>query len=134
MKVIVFETGNGGQVALEFETVQVGAARSDMPSLMRKSAETGRAFLIKNAKSAGAPASILVDEAVLRERMSHTRPRRTLGQLLEALPFRRLGGNPSLEVVSLPSDDLPELELPEIDSEPAPGLPSIWRAGRDASR
>lgn len=116
MTLLVFATGGGGEVELEVETVAVGAARNDMPGLMRRSAETGRAFLIKNAKTQGGPSALLVDEAVFREKIAEARPARTLGQIIEALPFRRLGQNPVLKVDALPYDELPELQLPAVDT------------------
>lgn len=124
MSVLVFAIGGGGEVELEVDTVAVGAARNDMPGLMRRSAETGRAFLIKNAKTQGGPSALLVDEAVLRERVAQARPARTLGQIIDALPFRRLGKSPVLVADALPFDGLPELQLPEIDST-APGTQKL---------
>lgn len=119
MSTLVFAIGGGGEVELEVDTVAVGVARNDMPGLMRRSAETGRAFLIKNAKTQGGPSALLVDEAVLREKVAQARPARTLGQLLDALPFRRLGQNPVFVVDALPFDGLPELRLPDVDSAAA---------------
>ena len=110
---MVFPTGGGGEVTFEVETVSVSAARKDMAGLLRKSLETGRAFLIRNAKTQGGRASILIDEKVFREKMAQSRPVRTLGQIVDGLPFRRLGQNPVLVTMPLPHDVLPPLDLRE---------------------
>ena len=110
---MVFPTGGGGEVTLEVETVSVSAARRDMAGLLRKSLETGRAFLIRNAKTRGGRASILIDEKVFRQKMAQARPIRTLGQIVDGLPFRQLGQNPVLVTMPLPHDVLPPLDLRE---------------------
>jgi hypothetical protein len=122
--VLSFELGNGGAVELEVETVPVGAARNEIPSLMRRSAETGRGFLIRNAKTQAGPSALLVDVAVFREQVAKARPSRTLGEIIAALPFRKLGRSPVLELDALPDDGLPELQLPQVD------LKAVRRRGR----
>jgi hypothetical protein len=49
------------------------------------------------------------------------RPPRTLSELLNRLPNRQPGNLPLLELDSLPSDFLPELQIPGLASESPPG-------------
>lgn len=98
-----------GTTWLEVEPVAVGSARTVMPRLIRDSA-SGRAFLIRNAKSPSAATALLINPEVLQERLIRSKPRRTLGQVLDALPFKRLGA-PRLRVVDLPDDEAPALVI-----------------------
>ncbi|BAL94065.1 hypothetical protein [Rubrivivax gelatinosus] len=111
VQVLTFEIA-GGEMTLDVEPVAVASARADMPALMRRSAETGRGFLIRNARNPAAASALLIDPEVLKRRIAEARPPRTLGQLVEGLPFRGLGANPLLDVPALPDDVLPELEIP----------------------
>ena len=120
MEVMVFESG-AGAVAIDVTFVQVGAARSDMTGLIRKSAQTEMGYLIRNAKNPQAATALLIDPRVLQKRISHARPSRTLAEVIERLPFRRLGGNPLIDVSPLPDDELPHLEIPGVDIGYAPG-------------
>ncbi|MDR0225458.1 MAG: hypothetical protein LBI66_03470 [Burkholderiaceae bacterium] len=120
MSVLRFALGSGGAVELEVENVAVGAARADIPGLMRRSAETGRGFLIKNAKTQAGPSAILVDLTVFRDRIAQARPSRTLGEIVDSLPFHKLGKSPVLEARALPDDGLPDLALPEVDAKALP--------------
>lgn len=97
--------------ALEFdvEPIAVASARNSMPGLILASASTGRAFLIRNAKNASAASALLIDPKVLEQRLSAMRPRRTLGELIDALPFRQHGA-PRV-VVRLPDDEAPVLRI-----------------------
>jgi len=110
-----------GSGTLDVEHVPVATARSDMPGLIRRSAETGRAFLIKNAKNPSAASALLVDPSVLRKKIAEARPPRTLGQVIDSLPYRRLGGNPLLEILPLPNDVLPVIDLPGVDGNISSG-------------
>lgn len=126
MEVMVFESG-AGAVAIDVTLVQVGAARSDMPGLIRKSAQTEMGYLIRNAKNPQAATALLIDPRVLQKRIAHARPSRTLAQVIERLPFRRLGGNPLIEVSPLPNDELAHLGIPGLDIEHAPGPKNVAR-------
>ena len=99
-----------GSVFVDVEQVAVGSARTEMPGLIRASAESGRAFLIHNARNASAATALLINPAVLEQRLSVTKPRRTLGDVIDALPFKRRG-TPRL-VASLPDDHPPTLRVP----------------------
>jgi len=96
-----------GAMRLDVEPVAVGSARNEMPRLIRDSA-TGRAFLIRNAKSPTAAGALLINPEVLQERLTKGKPRRTLGQLLDSLPFKRLGA-PRVKTIDLPDDVAPAL-------------------------
>lgn len=99
-----------GSLFVDVERVAIGAARAEMPTLIRDSTESGRAFLIHNAKSPSAATALLINPAVLEQRLLHAKPRRTLGDVIDTLPFKRRGA-PRL-VVSLPDDDAPTLRVP----------------------
>lgn len=50
------------------------------------------------------------------------RPTRSLGDIVDSLPHRKLGRSPTLPMDGLPNDVLPELELPRhIDDDEASG-------------
>jgi hypothetical protein len=98
-----------GPVWLNVEPVAVGSARNVMPRLIRDSA-SGRAFLIRNAKSPAAASALLINPEVLQERLIKWRPRRTLGQVLDSLPFKRLGA-PRVKTIELPDDEAPALVI-----------------------
>jgi hypothetical protein len=98
-----------GPLWLDVEAVAVGSARNVMPQLIRDSA-TGRAFLIRNAKSPTAASALLINPEVLQERLIKWKPRRTLGQVLDSLPFKRLGA-PRLKTIDLPDDEAPALVI-----------------------
>jgi hypothetical protein len=97
-----------GTAKLKAEPVAVGSARSDMASMIRAT-DAGRAFLIQNAKSAGAPAALLINPEVLHQHLVDALPRRTLAQLIETLPFKRRG-SPRLSA-DLPDDQAPMLTV-----------------------
>lgn len=99
-----------GPIVLNVEQVAVASARTGMPGLIRASAKSGRAFLIQNAKNPSAASALLINPGVLQQRLAQVRPARTLGQLLDSLPFKRRGA-PRL-TVELPDDVAPDLKVP----------------------
>ena len=99
-----------GRIVLDVEQVPVASARTGMPGLIRASAESGRAFLIQNAKNPGAASALLINPDVLRKRLEWSRSVRTLSELLDSLPFKRQG-SPRLRA-ELPDDRSPELMVP----------------------
>jgi hypothetical protein len=114
-----------GSVSVDVERVSVASARTEMPGLIRASAESGRAFLIHNAKNASAAGALLINPAVLEQRLLAAVTPRTLGQLIDTLPFKRRG-SPRI-VVSRPDDYAPARRLPgrlravrQVQSEEAP--------------
>ncbi|MDM0037236.1 hypothetical protein QTI33_34270 [Variovorax sp. J22P271] len=83
---------------MNVELLTVGSARICWARLIRESTKHGRAFLIQEATSAGAPCALLINPDVLNERLKQmTRPTRTGAQILESLPFKRRG-SPRLTV------------------------------------
>jgi hypothetical protein len=98
-----------GRIVLEVEQVPVATARTGMPGLIRASAQSGRAFLIQNAKNPAAASALLISPDVLRERLEGSRSVRTLSELLDSLPFKRQG-SPRLRAV-LPDDRLSQLRI-----------------------
>lgn len=106
---ITFDCLNFRPLVLDVEQVAVALARTGMPGLIRASAKSGRAFLIQNAKNPSAASALLINPDVLKKRLAQLRPTRTLGQLLDSLPFQRRG-SPRL-TVELPDDDAPELRV-----------------------
>lgn len=98
-----------GRIVLEVEQVPVASARTGMPGLIRASAKSGRAFLIHNAKNPAAASALLINPDILRARLERSRSVRTLGALLDALPFKRQG-SPRLRA-GLPEDGLSKLEV-----------------------
>jgi len=98
-----------GRIVLEVEQVPVATARTGMPGLIRASAKSGRAFLIQNARNPAAASALLISPDVLRARLARSRTVRTLGELLDALPFKRQG-SPRLRA-ELRDDGLPKLEV-----------------------
>ena len=87
-----------GSAFLNVELLTIGSPRISLARLIQESTKHGRAFLIQDATSAGAPSVLLIDPDVLNERFKQmTRPTRTGAQLLESLPFKRRG-SPKLTV------------------------------------
>jgi hypothetical protein len=99
-----------GLVSVDVERVSIASARTEMPGLIRASAETGRAFLIHNAKNASAAGALLINPAVLEQRLQAVVAPRTLGQLIDTLPFKRRGSR--RVVVSRPDDVAPTRRVP----------------------
>lgn len=99
-----------GTLMFDVEPIAVASARTGMPGLIRASAETGRAFLIRNAKNASAATALLINPEVLERRLVAMKPRRSLGELIDTLPFKRHGA-PRL-VASPPDDNAPTLRVP----------------------
>ncbi|MFM9972810.1 MAG: hypothetical protein ACKVQK_30920 [Burkholderiales bacterium] len=102
-----------GSLVFKVEPIAVGSARSVMPALIRASSETGRAFLIRNAKNASAATALLINPLALNRRLLAAKPRRTLGNVIDTLPFKRRGA-PRL-IANLPDDNAPQLRIPGQD-------------------
>ena len=77
----------GGQL-LDVDEVPVGFGRGGIPGLIRASAKSGTFFHIRNARNPEAPSALLVSPAVLERFVVGHRPRRTVAELLDALPFK----------------------------------------------
>lgn len=126
---VTLAAADGGSIQLGVEVVAVGSARAEIAGLIKESGESGTAYLIRNAKSPGAPATLLINVEVLQARLRElTKPARTGAQILESLPFKRRG-SPRLRA-DLQSDVAPVLtvrarsgsvvvpEAPAVDAGP----------------
>lgn len=80
-----------GQLSMAVEEIGVVQARAEIPSLIRASAQTGRAFHIRNAKNPQSATALLVSPEALEKLVFRASRRRTLGELLDALPFKHTG-------------------------------------------
>ncbi len=96
-------------VVLDVESVAIASARTEMPGLIRASAESGRAFLIQNARDPSAASALLISPEILQDRLAGGKPARTLRTLIDSLPFGRHGA-PRL-TVDLPDDAAPALQI-----------------------
>jgi hypothetical protein len=117
---IVLHLASGQDISINVVNVPSSSARNDMPRLIRESAKSNRAFLIRNAKTPNAASALLVSPSALESQLD-ARPRRTLGQLIDNLPFRRNGLLPHLSA-EMPSDVVEEFVVHEI--EPADEAPA----------
>jgi hypothetical protein len=91
--------------------VGIGAARSDMPKMVRESAR-GKAFLIANSRNPDDEGALLISPTALEKALHATKPRRTLGDILRALPLTG-ADTPRLIAAPLLSDTLPQAHLPD---------------------
>jgi hypothetical protein len=73
---------------VEVAEIGVGSARAAIPRMMRDSALTGRAYFIRNNKNPTAASALLVSPQALEKLLYAPVERRTLGAVLDALPFR----------------------------------------------
>jgi len=73
---------------IEVAEIGVGSARAAIPNMMRTSAQTGRAYFIRNNKNPAAASALLVSPQALEKLLDAPVHRRTLGEVLDALPFR----------------------------------------------
>ena len=101
-----------GKVTVEVAEVGVGYARTEIPSLIRASAKTGRAFHIRNARNPSAASALLVSPAVLEKLIFAPVRRRTLGEVLDALPFKRTGA-PRVRA-AVPDNAMRALRVPVV--------------------
>ena len=80
-----------GGMTVEVDEIGVGYARTEIPSLIRASARTGRAFHIRNAKNPDAASALLVSPGALERLVFAPVPRRKLSEVLDLLPFKLTG-------------------------------------------
>lgn len=100
---------------LEVDEVGVGYARTEIPSLIRTSARTGKTFHIRNVKNPDAASALLMSPEVLARIVSvHTR-RRTLGEVLKTLPFKHIDA-PAVSLRARVTDNVMRpLRVPVMD-------------------
>ena len=80
-----------GGMIVEVDEIGVGYARTEIPSLIRASARTGRAFHIRNAKNPEAASALLVSPGALEQLVFAPVRRRKLSEVLDLLPFKHTG-------------------------------------------
>lgn len=80
-----------GGMSVEVDEIGVSYARTEIPSLIRESARTGRAFHIRNAKNPEAASALLVSPGALERLMFNPVQRRKLSEVLDLLPFKHTG-------------------------------------------
>lgn len=110
---------------LQPQAVAVAAARQHFAHYIRRSAEAGEVFLIRNGRSADAPSALLISPQTLARHLAEPpRAARTLGTLLESLPYRRRGV-PRASAALHDADGVPPLVLPAAGGAPpkAPAVP-----------
>lgn len=101
-----------GAMTVEVDEVGVGYARTEIPSLIRESAKTGRAFHIRNAKNPDAASAVLLSVAALEKLVVAPVRQRTLGEVLDALPFKHAGA-PRVRV-AVPDNRVRALRAPVV--------------------
>lgn len=93
--------------------VGIGAARADMPRMVRESALHGTAYLIANSRNADDPGALLISPATLERALDAAkRPVRTLGDIVRSLPMAG-SETPRIRARALPADTLPRVRLPD---------------------
>lgn len=94
-------------------SINISDARAQMPQMVRASAG-GHTYVIGSARSADAPAAVLIGLAELArvvEEAARPLPERTLAELLDSLPFSGMVLQP-LQADTLPGTGLPAAQLP----------------------
>jgi hypothetical protein len=99
------------QVFLKVIKIGIGAARTDIPKMVRESAR-GKAYLIANSKNPDDEGALLISPTALQKTLQASRPKRTLGDILRGLPFAG-ARTPRLLAGALPADGLSEVRLPD---------------------
>lgn len=97
---------------LQPQAVAVAAARQHFAHYIRRSAEAGEVFLIRNGRSTDAPSALLISPQTLARHLAEPpRAVRTLGTLLDSLPYRRRGV-PRASAALHDAEGAPPLTLP----------------------
>lgn len=93
--------------------VGVSQARESFRSLIRKSAQTGRAVHIRNAKDPAAEGAMLVSTTAFEKLLGRPVRRRTLGELVDQLPFT--GVATESVRVRVPDNAMKPLRVPQVE-------------------
>lgn len=99
-----------GTVMMDVVPKAIAVAREELSVLIRETADSRTAYIIHNAKNPSAAPALLINPDVLTQRLAAAKAKRTLGQVIDALPFKSRIAN-GLDV-RLPDDVAPELQLP----------------------
>ncbi len=94
-----------GNVTVQAKTLGVAAGRIALPKMIQESMGLEDAFLVRNVKNPNAPEVLVINPAALDNELRQVRPHRTLGEIVDSLPFGRRGV-PSLKVRPLPDADI----------------------------
>ena len=110
---VVHTTIRLGDMTVEVDEIGVGYARTEIPSLIRASARTGRAFHIRNAKNPEAASALLVSPGALERLVFTPVRRRKLSEVLDLLPFKHTGAERVHAVV--PDNQVRVLRVPSFE-------------------
>ena len=101
-----------GSVTVHAKTLGIAAGRIALPKMVQGSKNLEDAFLVRNVKNPSAPEVLVINAAALDQELRRGRPARTLGDIVDALPFGRKGV-PSLKMRPLPDGGISKrLRLP----------------------
>jgi hypothetical protein len=103
-----------GSVTVQAKALGIGAGRIALPKMIQKSRGLEDAFLVRNIKNPTAPEVLVINPVALDQELRRARPGRTLGEIIDVLPFNRQGV-PRLRVGALPDAGLEKrLRLPVV--------------------
>lgn len=117
-----------GELSVDVDEIGVVDARAHMPRLIRASAASGRAFHIRNAKNPQAPTALLISPDTLERWVRRAHAPRTLGQVVDALPFKHAGD--ARVRVRVPDNTVRPLRVP-ADGPTTGGLQAGQAAAQD---
>jgi hypothetical protein len=101
-----------GSITVQAKALGIAAGRIALPKMIQGSMRLEDAFLVRNVKNPTAPEVLVINPAALDQELRRVRPGRTLGEIIDVLPFGRQGV-PSLRVRALPDAGLDKrLRLP----------------------
>jgi hypothetical protein len=101
-----------GSVTVHAKALGIAAGRIALPKMIQASLGLEDAVLVRNVKNPTAPEVLVINPAALDQELRRVRPARTLGEIIDVLPFGRQGV-PSLRVRDLPDAGLDKrLRLP----------------------
>lgn len=103
-----------GSVTVQAKPLGIAAGRVALPKMIQGSVGLEDAFLVRNVKNPMAPEVLVINPAALDKELRRVRPGRTLGDIVDVLPFNRQGV-PSLRVHALPDAGIEKrLRLPVV--------------------
>ncbi len=101
-----------GSIIVHARTLGIAAGRNALPKMVQESVNLEDAFLLRNVKNPTAPEVLVINPAALDQELRRVRPSRTLGDVIDVLPFGRKGV-PSLRLHAPPDGEtIQRLRLP----------------------